>query len=115
MFKQVSSGTCELAHLGRADVHFVQVVNFATGTQHSLELSYTAANGDVPRAQSAGTSVVSAGIAHFDATIQFEGGTGRFNDAAGQVHAVGVADLASGRSHYTIDGWIDYDASDRAR
>ena len=112
-FEQIASGTCDLSHVGLAHVYFVQVVNFATGTQHSLELTYTAPNGDVLGAQSAGTSVVNGGTAHFDATIEFLGGTGRFADASGQAHAAGVADLAAGRSHYALEGSIRYDASDR--
>lgn len=113
LFRQVASGTCDLTHLGRAAIHFVQVVDFATGTQHSLELTYTAANGDVLRAESVGTSVVEGGTAHFEATINFVGGTGRFANASGQARAVGDAELAAGTSRYTLDGSIEYDASDR--
>jgi hypothetical protein len=94
-------------------VSFVQIVNFATGTQHSLELTYTAANGDELHAESTGTSFAEAGTVHFDATIIFVGGTGRFSDASGRTHAVGAANLAAGTSHYALDGWIAYNASER--
>jgi hypothetical protein len=114
VFRQVVTGTCHLAHLGRTTVHFVQVVNFATRTQQSLELTYTAANGDVLRAASQGTSTPNATGLSFSATITFLGGTGRFANATGQAQAAGTADLAAGTSQYTLDGWIAYDASDRS-
>lgn len=113
-FQQLAVGTCDLAHLGRATVHFTQVVNFATGTQHSLELTYTAADGDTLRAASTGTSVVSAGGVRFSATITFLGGTGRFVHATGQAHADGTASLTANTSEYTLDGNIAYDAADRS-
>jgi hypothetical protein len=95
-------------------VQFVQVVDFATRTQQSLELTYTAANGDVLRAASAGTSLPTATGVTFSATIRFLGGTGRFTDATGEVRAEGTADLVAGTSGYTLDGWIAYDAADRS-
>jgi hypothetical protein len=114
VFRQLATGTCELTHLGHVTVHFVQVVNFAARTQQSLELTYTAANGDVLRAASAGTSVPTATGVNFSATITFLGGTGRFTDATGEAHAEGSADLAAGTSGYALDGWITYDATDRS-
>jgi hypothetical protein len=110
-FRQDVTGTCQLAHLGHTTVHFVQVVNFATRTQQSLELTYTAANGDVLRAASAGTSLPTATGVTFSATITFIGGTGRFANATGHAHAEGAADLVAGTSWYTLDGWIAYDAA----
>lgn len=114
VYRQVAAGTCQLAHVGYATVDFVQVVNFATRTQRSLVLTYTAANGDVLRAASAGTSAPSATGVTFSATITFLGGTGRFASATGQAHAEGTADLAAGTSQYTLEGWIAYDAADRS-
>lgn len=115
VFRQVATGTCNLTHLGQVAVHFVQVVNFATRTQSSLELTYTAANGDVLRAASAGTSApIPTGVS-FSATIRFLGGTGRFVNATGEASAWGTADLGKGTSQYTVEGWIAYDAADRGR
>lgn len=113
VFRQVATGTCELAHVGHATVSFVQVVNFATQTQHSLELTYTAPNGDVLRAASDGTNVPSASGVSFSATIDFAGGTGRFSGATGQARANGTADIAAGTSEYTLEGWVAFDASHR--
>jgi len=113
VFRQVAVGACELSHLGRVTVQFTQVVNFAARTQQSLELTYTAPNGDVLRAASAGTSAPTATGVTYSATLTFLGGTGRFANASGQAHADGTADLVAGTSQYTLDGWITYDAADR--
>jgi len=112
VFRQTAEGTCDLAHLGTSTVHFVQVVNFALGTQSSLTLVYTAANGDELHAASTGTSAPTATGVNFSSTITFAGGTGRFANATGSAHADGSANLAAGTSGYTLDGSIAYDASD---
>jgi hypothetical protein len=113
VFRQTVTGSCMFSHLGRATVHFIQVVNFATRTQHSLELTYTMADGDVLRAASAGTSTpIPSGVA-FYATINFIGGTGRFANATGQAQADGTASLVNGTSQYSLDGWIAYGAAGR--
>jgi hypothetical protein len=114
VFRQDVVGTCELTHLGHVTVHFVQVVNFATRTQQSLELTYTAANGDVLRAASAGTSLPTARGVTFSAAITFLGGTGRFTNATGQARAEGAANLVAGTSWYMLDGWVGYNAADRS-
>jgi hypothetical protein len=110
VFRQVAEGTCELAHLGRTTVHFIQVVNFGNGTQQSLALSYAAANGDVLQAASVGTSVPNATGVSFTSTITFVGGTGRFMNATGSARAEGSANLVSGTSQYLLDGSISYNA-----
>jgi hypothetical protein len=115
VFRQVAEGTCELSHLGRTKVHFIQAVNFGNGTQHSLALSYTAANGDVLQAASAGTSVPNATGVSFTSTITFLGGTGRFANAAGSANVEGSANIAQGTSQYTLDGSISYNASARGQ
>ena len=115
VFRQVAEGTCELSHLGRTTVHFIQLVNFGNGTQHSLALSYTAANGDVLQAASVGISVPNATGVSFTSTSTFLGGTGRFANATGSARAEGSANLAKGTSQYTLDGSISYDASARGQ
>ena len=114
VFRQDVTGTCELTHLGHVTVQFVQVVNFATRTQQSLELTYTAANGDVLRAASAGTNLPTATGVTFSAAITFLGGTGRFTNATGQARAEGAANIVAGTSWYMLDGWLGYDAADRS-
>jgi len=114
VFRQTATGECQLSHLGRVQIDFVQVVNFATRTQQSLELSYTAPNGDILYAASAGTNTPTSTGADFSAVITFAGGTGRFMNARGQAQAVGEANIAAGTSEYALDGWIAYDAADSA-
>jgi hypothetical protein len=112
VFRQTAEGTCDFAHLGQSTVQFVQVVNFALGTQRSLTLVYTAANGDELRAASAGTSTASSTGVSFSSTITFLGGTGRFASATGSARAEGSANLAAGTSAYSLDGAISYDGAD---
>ena len=114
VFRQTATGECQLSHLGRVEIDFVQVVNFAARTQQSLELSYTAANGDMLYAASAGTNTPTATGADFSGVITFAGGTGRFANARGQAQAIGAANIAAGSSEYALDGWIAYDAADGA-
>jgi hypothetical protein len=112
VFRQTAEGTCDLAHLGQSTVQFVQVVNFALGTQRSLSLVYTAANGDELHAASAGTSTANSTGVSFSSTIAFLGGTGRFTSATGSARAEGSANLTAGTSAYSLDGAISYDAAD---
>jgi hypothetical protein len=113
IYRQVATGTCELSHLGRTRLRLVQDVNFAAGTQQSVEVTYTAANGDVLRASNVGSSVRSGLGVAFTATVTFVGGTGRFAHATGQAHATGTADFVANTSAYTLEGWIAYGAADR--
>lgn len=112
VFRQVAVGTCTLSHLGRSAVDFIQIVNFGARTQRSQKLTYTAANGDVLEASSAGTSTPTPTGVSFSATITFLGGTGRFVHATGQAHADGTANPVDGTSSYALNGSISYgDAS----
>jgi hypothetical protein len=113
-YRQVATGTCQLSELGRTTLLLVQDINFAAGTQTSVEVTYTSANGDVLRAMNVGTSTRSGAGVSFEATVTFMGGTGRFAHATGQAHARGTADFVANTSAYTIDGTISYDASDRS-
>jgi hypothetical protein len=114
VFRQVDTGTCQLAHLGRVQIYSVQDIDFATGTQVSVELTFTAANGDVLRATNVGSSVPSAAGVAFQGTMTFIGGTGRFANATGAARVEGTADLMASTAAFTVvDGWIAYDASAR--
>ena len=114
VYRQVATGTCQLAHLGRTTLVLVQDINFAAGTQTSVAVTYTAANGDILRAVNVGTSVRSGTGVTFSATVTFIGGTGRFASATGEARAVGTADFVANTSEYTLDGWLAYDAADRS-
>ena len=114
--RQVDTGTCQLAHLGRAALHLVQDIYFATGTQVSIEFTFTAANGDVLRATNVGTSAPSGTGVRFQGTTTFVGGTGRFADATGEARLEGTANFLTNTAEFTIvDGRIAYDASARGQ
>jgi hypothetical protein len=107
--RQVDNGNCQLSHLGQTALQEVENINFAAGTQTG-ELTFTAANGDILRAVNAGTSALSGpGRISFSATLTIVGGTGRFANATGQAHEVGVADLTTNTASFTLVGWIAYD------
>lgn len=108
--RQIDTGTCQFADLGRMAYHGVQHINFAAGTQAG-DRTFTAENGDVLRAEGVGTSAPSGpGRVSFTGTFTFVGGTGRFANATGHARVEGVADLPTSTASFTIDGWISYDA-----
>ena len=112
---QIDTGTCWFSHLGRTALYGVQDIVFAAGTQ-SGERTFTAANGDVLRAVHAGRSAPAGpGLVSFTTLITFVGGTGRFANATGQMTGAGTANLITRTTVVTNEGWIVYDASDRAR
>ena len=114
--RQVDTGTCQLSHLGRAVLHSVQDIDFATGAQVSVELTFTAANGDVLRATNVGTSAPSGPGVRFRGTATFVGGTGRFANATGGARLEGTANFLTNTAEFAVvDGWISYDASARGR
>ena len=111
---QIDTGTCWFSHLGRTDVYGVQDIVFATGTQNGTR-TFTAANGDVLYAVNSGTSSPGGpGLVNFVTTITIVGGTGRFANATGQMTGPGTANLLTRTTVVTNEGWIAYDASDRA-
>jgi hypothetical protein len=113
--RQIDVGTCQLSHLGQTAFEGVQEINFALGTQ-SGQRTFTAANGDVLRTTHVGTSGpgVVPGTIDFIAQITIVGGSGRFAHATGHMRGVGTATLATHTTVVRLDGWIAYDASDRA-
>lgn len=114
--RQVDTGTCQLSHLGRAVLHSVQDIEFATGRQVSVELTFTAANGDVLRAANVGTSAPNGPGVRFRGATTFIGGTGRFANATGEARIEGTANFLTNTAEFTVvDGWISYDASARGQ
>jgi len=112
VLRQVDRGTCQLSHLGRATIYSVQDIQFATGTQLSVELTFTAANGDVLRATNVGTSAPGGSGVVFQGITTLVGGTGRFANATGEARIAGTANFATNTAEFTIvDGWITYDAA----
>jgi hypothetical protein len=116
VYRQVDTGACQLSHLGHAALYSVQDIDFAAGTQVSVELTFTAANGDVLRATNVGTSAPDGPGVRFRGTTTFTGGTGRFANAIGQARLEGTANFLANTAEFTVvDGWIGYGASARGR
>ena len=108
LIHQLDTGECQVAHLGRTTFVSDKIINVVAGTQ-TLQATFTAANGDVLRAAGSGTSsMVSPGIVAFEATITFDGGTGRFAAASGTAAIRGQANLAAGTSAPEMTGTIQY-------
>ena len=113
--RQTDTGTCQLSHLGRTSYAGVLELDLAAGTQRG-ERTLTAANGDVLRMVSVGTSTPGGpGLVDFVATLTFVGGTGRFANATGEARAEGTANIVTRTTVVALDGWLVYDASDRSR
>jgi hypothetical protein len=84
------------------------ILNFVAGTQ-TIQGTYIAVNGDLLYANGSGTSqLVAPGRVAFQASVTFEGGTGRFASASGTATITGEADVVNGRSHFTTTGTISY-------
>src|SRR5688500_8334296 len=110
--RQVDTGVCQLSHLGRTTIRSVQDIDLATGTQVSVELTFTAANGDVLRATNVGTSAPSGPGVRFQGNATFSGGTGRFANATGVARLEGTANFLTNTAAFTVvDGWIAYEAA----
>jgi len=106
---QVDTGTCQLAHLGRAAFYSELAIDFVAGTATGTAISFTAANGDILRATSTGTFVPNQIGVVMTATIRFAGGTGRFANATGEGHVEGQVDFAASSTTFRfVDGWISY-------
>jgi hypothetical protein len=109
VFRQIDTGTCRLAHLGRAAFHSVKDIDLVAGTQVTHEATFTAPNGDVLRARGSGRSTPRApGRVGFTAELTFVGGTGRFANATGTARVEGEADRSTRTSSLEIAGWIGY-------
>ena len=105
---QVDTGDCRVAHLGGSTLVSDKVINVAAGTQ-TVKITFTAANGDVLRAEGTGTSsMLAPGIVQFTANVTFTGGTGRFVNASGDAVIRGQAHLAEARSAMVMEGSINY-------
>lgn len=114
VLRQVDTGTCQMAHLGRVEFHSDKVIRLAAGTQ-TTNATFTAANGDVLRATGTGTNTLARpGLVRFTMNMTFVGGTGRFAGATGNALVEGEASLANGTSWLRLAGAVTFDASDRS-
>lgn len=109
-------GEGHATHLGRVMETENTCIDFATLQLTLGEFTFTAANGD----QLSGTFEGSASFdppppnANLFCTWEITGGTGRFVGATGDGVCVDSRQLGDGRSLIGFDGWITYDASNRA-
>ena len=109
ILRQVDVGTCQMTHLGRAAFYAIQNIDLASGTQSSTEVTFTAPNGDILRATSAGTSEPNGAGVMFVAVMTFDGGTGRFARASGSARVVGTASFVTSTATFKfVDGWIAF-------
>lgn len=116
VIQQTDVGTCRLAHLGHADFHAQQVISFAAGTAVSNDMRFTAANGDVLMATSAGTFAPFGPGVRITALITFAGGTGRFANASGELQITGQADFSTNTTTFeVVEGRLSYTPADRGR
>jgi hypothetical protein len=97
--------------MGRTAIYTVQDIDPVAGTQRSVEITFTTANGDVLRATSVGTNTPNGPGVAFRATMTFIGGTGRFANATGEAHVDGAASFVTNSASFRLNGWIAYDAS----
>lgn len=110
------TGTCQLAHLGRATYVNLQTLVPGPVTTFANATTYTAANGDLLQTTAEGTVTPTDGgtrliIAAAETPV---GGTGRFASAGGQAALTGVVFPASGTGFYELAGTLSYAASDRS-
>ena len=108
---------CQLAHLGRTTAVAMQVVTPigppVGGVVPALienATIYTAASGDKLNVSFSGTAQINvvSGAVRFFGTEAFEGGTGRFVDAAGTADLEGTASIFTNLGFFTTDGRISY-------
>ena len=110
IIRQVDTGDCQFSHLGRTAIYLLQDIDVVNGTQVSVELTFTAADGDVLRASNVGTNARTGPTSSsFTSTLTVTGGTGRFTNATGQWHLAGTVDVSASTATFSVvDGWITY-------
>ena len=109
------TGTCQLAHLGRATVSADQTLGSPDPTTGVIAYTniatYTAANGDQLRVLGAGTATPNATGVTLAGSETADGGTGRFADASGSATLAGAVVLAGpppAVGFYSVTGTLNY-------
>ena len=107
--RQIDTGTCRIAHLGRSGFYAEQDISYATGSSASADVRFTAANGDVLRATSVGVFVPNGPGVRISGVLTFAGGTGRFANATGEARIEGQVDFSTNTTRFSfVDGWLTY-------
>lgn len=107
-------GSGNVTHLGKVILHLEEVIQFGEtgiGISHQ-NITYTAANGDQLRVNAVSTvtpRMDNPDIMDVESTSgEFDGGTGRFEDASGSYHLKAVVNTATGMVHAWVSGTIMY-------
>lgn len=106
------TGTCQLAHLGRATMIAYQTIEpGASGITYTNTTTYTAANGDELRTTNIGVATPTGASLSLSGTETAVGGTGRFTNATGTAHlegAVAFTGPSSTTGSYELNGMLEY-------
>jgi len=111
------TGQCQLSHLGHVSLSATQQVLFQIDRQGQPVFSglrncavLTAANGDQLRHTTTGSVSPGSepGTVHFEGTLTFTGGSGRFGAASGAAGFSGSASLVTNTGAFSIEGRVDY-------
>jgi len=111
--------TCHISHLGLTvgftDSEVIVPAGPPVGTVLPVSITvskivYVAANGDQLWSTFGGGGSIdfATGVATFDGTETYIGGTGRFSSAAGQSHTFGEGSLFTNKATLTTAGTISY-------
>jgi hypothetical protein len=102
-----TEGTCHYSHLGLTTSAATQIIILQTDNT----LLITNRNGDKLFSTFVGTGVFTATGVSFSGTETYNGGTGRFADAAGSATLVGSAEFTSpsaGVGQFSVEGTRSY-------
>lgn len=106
------TGTCQLAHLGRATVIAYQTIDPGpSGIGYTNTATYTAANGDELRTTNIGVATPTASGLSLSGTETAVGGTGRFLSASGTASLEGAVRFtgpSSTTGSYELSGRLEY-------
>ena len=106
------TGSCLLAHIGRADVLAYQtIVPGPSGIAYTNTAIYTAPNGDELHTTNAGVATPTADGLALNGIETAVGGTGRFENASGTAALTGGVRFTSASTtigSYTLDGRLTY-------
>ncbi|HYQ55821.1 MAG TPA: hypothetical protein VEP89_00645 [Draconibacterium sp.] len=109
-FRETMMGEGDISHLGEITTYMTFCVNGATSEYAFTELGYFVAdNGDslfidIPAGMVMGGSDKEGYVAHFNDTMYFMGGTGRFEDAMGMALTNAYVYVGDG-SEFRTDFW----------
>lgn len=107
VFKQVDTGTCQVAGRGEMAFSSTKYIDVQAGKQVISELTLTGTNGDVLRGTGIGNSLpASPGVINFTAELTFNGGVGQFNGAQGKASVTGSANMMQRKANFTIEGRV---------